>query len=87
MGPRNPTEFEKAGNGWDPIFDVFALKKLPLKTATMIISDHGAEENLRRGVFNGASYWKNHGAESRWTLDEKKEWARYVREVLLSTDR
>ncbi|KAF6221855.1 hypothetical protein HO133_001823 [Letharia lupina] len=82
LGPRNQAELRKEGTSWsnNVISHVLALKKLPLKTATMVISDQGTEE---QHIGTTSPYWKNHEAEYRWTLDEKKEWARYAREALL----
>ena len=64
------------------ISSILTLKKLPLKTATIVISDREAE-HCRDHWCNNRDFWINQEAKYRWTLDEKKERARYVREVLL----
>lgn len=68
------------------ISSVLPLKKLPLKTATMVISDREAE--LMRDNWYSPPVrlrWIDAEPKYRWTLDEKKERARYVREVLLQS--
>ena len=55
---------------------IHALKKLSLKTVAVVVSDQKAEDHFSRM----ASLEANH----RCTLDEKKEMARYVKEVLKS---
>ena len=64
------------------ISSILTLKKLPLKTATIVISDREAE-HCRDHWCNNRDFWINQEDKYRWTLDEKKERARYVREVLL----
>ena len=46
LGPEYRAELEKKGlpGKGDAISDVLTLRKLPLKTATMVISDRGTEE-------------------------------------------
>lgn len=53
------------------ISTILTLKKLPLKTVTITISD---DETY------------THISENRWTLDEKKEWSRCIRDVLLRSN-
>lgn len=79
---RNPTELEPDRKRWKKcFFYLLTLKRLPLKTVALIISDQYAEK-LSEGAF--FPYWT---AKYRWTLDQKKKWAHYVKEVLLSTNR
>lgn len=58
------------------------LKKLSLKTATIIMSDQGAKEVRHINVANASA-----DVLYRWTLNEKRERARYVKEVLLQSSR
>lgn len=87
LGRRASDDLEKVGAVWKDcvISSLLSLKKMPLKTATMVISDKEAE--LDRSCWYGPVYsrWINLEAAYRWTLDEKKERARYVREVLLQS--
>lgn len=78
LGPRYHAGTEEETLQWENnvISDILTLKKLPLKTATLVISDCGTEELL--GQFNAQSQ-----LQYRWTLEEKQKWARYVRQVFL----
>lgn len=67
------------------ISSVLTLKKLPLKTATIIISDQKAEQVRHPWDTSSQSAWMIHESDYRWTMDEKKERARYVREILLQS--
>lgn len=74
-GAPTPAEFEaKERSKWqnNPFMpDIFVLGKLPLKSATMVISDVKVYEGSNRPNL------------SRWTLEEKREWARYIKEMIL----
>lgn len=51
------------------------LGKLPLKKATMIIED------------SGSGLWEGHQIdqmEQRWTMEEKQDFSRKIREALLA---
>lgn len=57
------------------------LQKPPLKNATFMISDKGLE--VRWGNF---VYWQTYQQsemEYRWTLEEKRAWAKDMRQVIL----
>lgn len=76
-GARTPAEFEaKKGPQWRTPFmsDIFVLGKLPLRSATMVISDAKAYEFTYRWI---------DPCPDRWTLEEKQAWARYVKEMIL----
>jgi hypothetical protein len=64
--------------GW--LLNVLKLDRLPLETARVVISDFAAERDAL--VMRSRRYW--HWTD-RWTLAEKKEWARYVEGKLLRT--
>lgn len=58
--PKNP----------DPLMSgIFMLEKLPLKSATFLISD--------------AKFWTLGFTTPRWTLAEKQEWARNIKKTIL----
>lgn len=77
---KDGTRFKK-----NVILTVLALKKLPLKTATMVIGDQAAER-MKDSLLR-SRMWTDSQVKYRWTLDEKRERARYVREVLLLSKR
>ena len=68
-------EQQKRGR-YSVINTVLALKKLPLKTVTIVASDLRGEEE----------YTIHAWLSSRVTLDTKKEWTRYLREKLLQSN-
>lgn len=77
-----------AGMRWKEkmISSLLTLKKLPLKTVIMTISDHQAERKRRSWHYmTNLSPWIILEAEFRWTLIEKRERARYVEEILLQS--
>ena len=76
LGPRFSILEGRGLRGDDGVIsDVLMLRKLPLKTATMVISDQWADNRwMLTNVLE---------VTHRWTLEEKKKWAHYVREVLL----
>ena len=80
-GARSPAEFEAKGPNWQTTFisDIFVLKKLPLKSATFVMND----ANMNKGVSLITCVINLLGELTRWTLEEKREWARYVRELIL----
>lgn len=80
-GARSPADFERKGRGWQsPLMsDILMLKKLPLKFATFVISDEEIGHCLKRM----SQWWITDEAANRWTLAEKQEWARYVKEIIL----
>lgn len=84
LRPRSRAKFEEERTlpHWKnkPISSVLRLKKLLLKTGEMVINDQGAEKNWHYRS-------SQHEAKYRWTLDEEKELAHYVREVLLEPNR
>lgn len=80
-GARSPAEFERKGPAWQNslMSSILVLKKLSLKCATFVISDRKIGEGLERRPL-----WRpNEEASFRWTLAEKQEWARYVKEIIL----
>ena len=81
QGARSPAAFEAKGPNWQtPIMsDIFVLKKLPLKSATCVIND----ASVYRGVGLLTSLMSIMKDPARWTIEEKREWARYVRELIL----
>lgn len=82
QGAHSPAAFEAKGPNWQTPFmsDLFVLKKLPLKNATCVIGDH----NMNRGISLITCLLTLIKEEpTRWTLEEKREWARYVRELIL----
>ena len=65
----------------DLVSAIRGLKRLPLKTATIVISDNGAfQRYLRYGVTRGS-------IRQRFSLDEKRKWVRYLREYILQPNR
>lgn len=88
IGPLPSAEAQKeamrCGRDVNVISWLLALKKVSLNTATMVINDRGAEELMYRNFGDINRIW---GARIRWTLDKKKEWARFVKEVLLQPNR
>ena len=57
------------------------LKRLPLKTVTMVISDYGTDQYCIR---QGMTYlWTPY----RYTLDQKRTWVRDLREYILPLNR
>ncbi|CAD6579065.1 MAG: hypothetical protein ASARMPRED_008943 [Alectoria sarmentosa] len=80
-GARSPADYERKCPGWQsPLMsDILVLKKLPLKFATFVISDGEIGVGSGRTPFR----WPNEEAANRWTLAEKQEWARYVKEIIL----
>ena len=57
------------------------LQKLPLKKATFVISDKGLE--VRWGKFVFWQIYQQTEMEYRWTLEEKRAWAKDLRQVIL----
>ena len=57
------------------------LQKLPLKKATFVISGKGLE--VRWGKFGFWQIYQQSEMEYRWTLEEKRAWAKDVRQVIL----
>ena len=78
QGPRSPAALEA---NWQTPFmsDLFVLKRLPLKSATCVIHD----AHICNGVSLLTSLINVMADPSRWTIEEKREWARYVRELIL----
>ena len=78
---RSPAAFEAKGPKWQTPFmsDIFVLKKLPLKSATCVIND----ANINRSGDLITALIHAYEDPTRWTLKEKREWARYVREIIL----
>ena len=87
LGRRASADLEKVGAVWKHclISSLLSLRKMPLKTATIVISDKDAERNREYWYGPAQSRWETFEAAYRWTLDEKKDRARYVREVLLQS--
>ena len=81
QGARSPAAFEAKGPNWQTPFmsDIFVLKKLPLKNATCVIGD----ADMNRGANLITRLLTFMDAPTRWTLEEKREWARYIREIIL----
>ena len=80
-GARSPAEYGSIGPNWRNTLmsDMFVLGKVPLQSATLVISDTkvGQDDDLLH------LYLFNPENARRWTLDEKQDWARYVREYIL----
>ena len=78
---RSPAAFEAKGPRWQTPFmsDILVLKELPLKSATCVIND--AEIDKGRSLIDALLIAYND--PTRWTLEEKRMWARYVREIIL----
>ncbi len=77
VGPSSPAEFEARGaKRYSPISDILVLKKMSLKSATVVVSHSTLCEIMKASNFTFP--WR-----SRWTLAEEQEWARYVKEVIL----
>ena len=74
-GAGSPAKYEARGRNWQtPVMsDIFVLNQLPLESATFVISDDD-------------SLWPpptSLGGSARWTLEEKQEWARYTKNLIL----
>ena len=71
-------EVEAKGINWRVpwISGILVLKKLPLKSATLVISDAKVYEAFHRFLSPSEN-------PIRRTLQEKQEWARYVKEIIL----
>ena len=80
-GARSPAAFEAKGPNWQTPFvsDILVLKKLPLKSATCVLDD----ANMHTSVDLITMLMTISREPARWTLGEKREWARYVRELIL----
>ena len=71
-GAGSPAKFE--ANWQTPVMsDIFVLKQLPLESATLVISDDYLRWPQKTSL----------GGPARWTPEEKQEWARYTKDLIL----
>ena len=81
IGPRTPAEFEAHSPSWDRdhlISALLELRQLPLKRATFTISDIAFDQEQRLPDAERRQH--------RWTLAEKRAWARFVKNYILGKD-
>ena len=74
-GGGSPANFDVNSRNWQTpvISDILVLKQLPLESATLVISDDYLRWPQRTSL----------GGSARWTLEEKQEWARYTKDLIL----
>lgn len=81
IGCRTPAEFEARHRSGNYLMSaLLELRKLPLSRATFVISD--AEILWDRRAKMSADLIPQY----RWTLAEKKVWARYIKDIILQKD-
>ena len=78
--PESPAQWDEPRNHRKDIFSsLAALRRLPLRIVTIIISDDHCEPSLDPLSFTDLSRM------DRWTLNKKKVWAHYIRGILLGS--
>ena len=65
--------------GNDLVSTICGLKRLPLKTAAIVISDEKAEQDCIRHEM--MDFWTH----ERYSLDQKRKWARDLEKIILQS--